>query len=173
MHVATEAWLITIAVLRRDSDRRYPHPRPQGEGAVHEVLSKPVTGSILLGGSKVEQLRDYVAAASKGPLSEDLVTACDQVGKALRGLMPGYNRCTSALRTCAWPSEESTRTTRTWQPSSTQRWCGSARLPWKRAQKRIAEGFTFITIASDLTHLETAAAAHLRIALGTAATEED
>ena len=59
---------------------------------MNEVLSRPVTGSILLGGSKVEQLRANIAAASQGPLSEHLVTACDRVGKALRGPMPGYNR---------------------------------------------------------------------------------
>lgn len=29
------------------------------------------------------------------------------------------------------------------------------------ARQRVAEGFTFVTIASDLTHLEAAAAAHL------------
>ena len=40
------------------------------------------------------------------------------------------------------------------------------------AQKRIAEGFTFITISSDLTHLEAAAAAHLQMAKGTAGPKE-
>ena len=34
------------------------------------------------------------------------------------------------------------------------------------ARQRIDEGFTFITVASDLTHLEIAAAAHLRAARG-------
>lgn len=34
------------------------------------------------------------------------------------------------------------------------------------ARQRIDEGFTFITVASDLTHLELAAAAHLRAARG-------
>jgi 4-hydroxy-2-oxoheptanedioate aldolase len=36
------------------------------------------------------------------------------------------------------------------------------------ARQRIAQGFTFITIASDLTHLEIAARAHLDAAKGTA-----
>ena len=31
----------------------------------------------------------------------------------------------------------------------------------RAATKRIAEGFTFVTVAGDLTHLEAAAAAHL------------
>ena len=34
------------------------------------------------------------------------------------------------------------------------------------AKQRIAEGFTFITVASDLTHLEAAAASHLDVARG-------
>jgi 4-hydroxy-2-oxoheptanedioate aldolase len=36
------------------------------------------------------------------------------------------------------------------------------------AQQRIAAGFTFVTIASDLTHLEAAARAHLATAKGLA-----
>ena len=31
----------------------------------------------------------------------------------------------------------------------------------QEATERIAEGFTFVTVAGDLTHLEAAAAAHL------------
>jgi 4-hydroxy-2-oxoheptanedioate aldolase len=34
------------------------------------------------------------------------------------------------------------------------------------ARQRITEGFTFVTVASDLTHLETAAANHLSVARG-------
>jgi 4-hydroxy-2-oxoheptanedioate aldolase len=34
------------------------------------------------------------------------------------------------------------------------------------ARQRIAEGFTFVTVASDLTHLEIAAANHLSTARG-------
>ncbi|HCN22398.1 MAG TPA: aldolase, partial [Arthrobacter bacterium] len=34
------------------------------------------------------------------------------------------------------------------------------------ARQRIAEGFTFVTVASDLTHLEIAAASHLSTARG-------
>ncbi|WCI09615.1 hypothetical protein PJ267_08930 [Arthrobacter sp. OVS8] len=34
------------------------------------------------------------------------------------------------------------------------------------ARQRIAEGFTFVTVASDLTHLEIAAAGHLSTARG-------
>jgi aryl-alcohol dehydrogenase-like predicted oxidoreductase len=49
-------------------------------------------GSMLLGGSKVEQLQANIAAVAKGPLPADVVEACDAVGSSLRGPMPAYNR---------------------------------------------------------------------------------
>lgn len=49
-------------------------------------------GSMLLGGSKVEQLRANIAAVANGPLPTDVVEACDAVGTSLRGPMPAYNR---------------------------------------------------------------------------------
>ena len=49
-------------------------------------------GSMLLGGSKVEQLRANIAAVANGPLPADVVEACDAVGAGLRGPMPAYNR---------------------------------------------------------------------------------
>lgn len=49
-------------------------------------------GSMLLGGSKVEQLRANIAAVAKGPLPADVSDACDAVGAGLRGPMPAYNR---------------------------------------------------------------------------------
>ena len=49
-------------------------------------------GSMLLGGSKVEQLRANIAAVANGPLPADVVDACDAVGTTLRGPMPAYNR---------------------------------------------------------------------------------
>lgn len=39
--------------------------------------------------------------------------------------------------------------------------CGIHCLDGATAAKRLAEGFTFVTVSSDLTHLESAAAAHL------------
>jgi aryl-alcohol dehydrogenase-like predicted oxidoreductase len=65
---------------------------PLTELALRWLLAKPVTGPILLGGSKVEQLRANIGAVAKGPLEDDLVEACDDVGAALRGPMPNYNR---------------------------------------------------------------------------------
>ena len=49
-------------------------------------------GSMLLGGSKVEQLLSNIAAVGKGPLDAGTVAACDAVGAGLRGPMPAYNR---------------------------------------------------------------------------------
>lgn len=49
-------------------------------------------GSMLLGGSRVEQLRANIAAVANGPLPGDVVDACDKVGAMLRGPMPAYNR---------------------------------------------------------------------------------
>lgn len=62
------------------------------ELALRWLVSKPATGPILLGGSKVSHLQSNIAAVSKGPLTDDVVAACDDVGSALRGPMPNYNR---------------------------------------------------------------------------------
>jgi aryl-alcohol dehydrogenase-like predicted oxidoreductase len=65
---------------------------PLTELALRWLVSKPAAGPILLGGSKVEHLRSNIAAVAEGPLDDELVEACDDVGAALRGPMPNYNR---------------------------------------------------------------------------------
>jgi len=65
---------------------------PLTELALRWLVAKPAAGPILLGGSKVEHLRSNIAAVAKGPLAADVVDACDDVGAALRGPMPSYNR---------------------------------------------------------------------------------
>ena len=65
---------------------------PLTELALRWLRSKPVTGPILLGGSKVSHLQSNIDALGRGPLPADLVAACDDVGAALRGPMPAYNR---------------------------------------------------------------------------------
>ncbi|OZE96648.1 aldo/keto reductase [Rhodococcoides fascians] len=65
---------------------------PLTELALRWLVSKPAAGPILLGGSKVEHLQSNIAAIAKGPLGADVVDACDDVGSALRGPMPNYNR---------------------------------------------------------------------------------
>jgi aryl-alcohol dehydrogenase-like predicted oxidoreductase len=56
------------------------------------LLSRPVVTSVLLGGSKPDQLRANIAAAERGALPVDVVAACDEVGATLAGPMPAYNR---------------------------------------------------------------------------------
>jgi aryl-alcohol dehydrogenase-like predicted oxidoreductase len=65
---------------------------PLTELALRWLVAKPAAGPILLGGSKVGHLSSNIAAVAKGPLDADVVEACDDVGAALRGPMPGYNR---------------------------------------------------------------------------------
>ncbi len=65
---------------------------PLTELALRWLVAKPAAGPILLGGSKVEHLQSNIAAVAKGPLDADVVDACDDVGAALRGPMPNYNR---------------------------------------------------------------------------------
>jgi aryl-alcohol dehydrogenase-like predicted oxidoreductase len=62
------------------------------ELAIRWLLSKPVVTSVLIGGSKVEQIEATIAAADKGPLPDDVITACDEAGEPLKGTMPAYNR---------------------------------------------------------------------------------
>ncbi|MEB8341383.1 aldo/keto reductase [Streptomyces endophyticus] len=65
---------------------------PLTELSLRWLLSRPSTDALLLGGSKVDHLRANIAAAARGPLPGDVLTACDEVGARLRGPMPAYNR---------------------------------------------------------------------------------
>ncbi|WP_327633066.1 aldo/keto reductase [Kribbella sp. NBC_00482] len=56
------------------------------------LLSRDVVTAVLLGGSKPEQLLSNITAAQQGPLPSDVLDACDEVGRALSGPMPAYNR---------------------------------------------------------------------------------
>jgi aryl-alcohol dehydrogenase-like predicted oxidoreductase len=47
---------------------------------------------IILGASSLAQLNHDLVAAAEGPLSEEIVKACDQVWQDLRGPLPVYNR---------------------------------------------------------------------------------
>lgn len=62
------------------------------ELALRWLVSKPAAGPILLGGSKVGHLQANIDAIAAGPLDADLVAECDDVGAAVRGAMPNYNR---------------------------------------------------------------------------------
>jgi aryl-alcohol dehydrogenase-like predicted oxidoreductase len=65
---------------------------PLSELALRWLLGQERVSSVLLGGSKVSHLKANLAAAAKGPLPDDVVKACADVGLALRGPMPAYNR---------------------------------------------------------------------------------
>ncbi|MGW2256479.1 aldo/keto reductase [Streptomyces sp. NPDC001780] len=65
---------------------------PLTELALRWLLDRPSTDALLLGGSRTEHLRANVEAAHAGPLPAEVTAACDEVGAALRGPMPAYNR---------------------------------------------------------------------------------
>lgn len=65
---------------------------PLTELSFRWLISKPVTSTVLVGGSKTHQLAANIEAVARGPLEPDLVAACDAVGATLRGPMPAYNR---------------------------------------------------------------------------------
>jgi aryl-alcohol dehydrogenase-like predicted oxidoreductase len=47
---------------------------------------------IILGASSMQQLNENLSAGEEGPLSEEVVKACDKVWQDLRGPLPVYNR---------------------------------------------------------------------------------
>jgi aryl-alcohol dehydrogenase-like predicted oxidoreductase len=56
------------------------------------LLHHTVTDCIILGASKLEQLKQNLAVLDEGPLPPDVLEQCDEVWKNLRGLTPIYNR---------------------------------------------------------------------------------
>jgi len=56
------------------------------------LLSRETVSAVLLGGSKPAQLRSNISAAAAGALPQDVMEACDEVGRVLAGPMPAYNR---------------------------------------------------------------------------------
>ena len=60
--------------------------------AFNWLLHHTASDCVILGASRPEQLRQNLVACEEGPLPEDVVKACDQVWKELRGPIPVYNR---------------------------------------------------------------------------------
>ncbi|MCC6586712.1 MAG: aldo/keto reductase [Bryobacterales bacterium] len=56
------------------------------------LLHHTAADVIILGASRLEQLLENFKAAEEGPLTEDTLTACDEVWARLRGPSPKYNR---------------------------------------------------------------------------------
>ncbi|KAA5828343.1 aldo/keto reductase [Saccharopolyspora hirsuta] len=65
---------------------------PLTELALRWLPTRPVVGAVLLGASKLDHLTSNIAALRRGPLPADVAAACDEVGAALHGPMPAYNR---------------------------------------------------------------------------------
>ena len=60
--------------------------------ALNWLLHHTASDCVILGASRPEQLAQNLAACEEGPLPEDVVKACDEVWKELRGPIPVYNR---------------------------------------------------------------------------------
>jgi aryl-alcohol dehydrogenase-like predicted oxidoreductase len=56
------------------------------------LLAQPQVDSILLGASRIEQLKQNLAASAGPPLAPSTLQQCDAVWKRLRGITPKYNR---------------------------------------------------------------------------------
>jgi len=56
------------------------------------LLHHTMSDVVILGASSLEQLNENLAAGEEGPLTEDVIKACDQVWQDLRGPLPVYNR---------------------------------------------------------------------------------
>jgi 1-deoxyxylulose-5-phosphate synthase len=56
------------------------------------LLHHTMSDVVILGASSLSQLNENLAAGEEGPLTEDVIKACDQVWQDLRGPLPVYNR---------------------------------------------------------------------------------
>lgn len=81
-----------FAVLRRLSDAAQAAGRSLISTALNWLLHHSQTDCVVFGASRHEQLTQNLATIGDGPLSPELVTACDDVWAALRGPSPRYNR---------------------------------------------------------------------------------
>jgi len=60
--------------------------------ALNWLLHHTPSDCIILGASRMEQLNENLATIDDGPLSDDVLKACDEVWQNLRGPLPVYNR---------------------------------------------------------------------------------
>lgn len=56
------------------------------------LLHHTSSDCVILGASRLEQLEENLRATEEGRLPDDVVSACDSVWAALRGVTPKYNR---------------------------------------------------------------------------------
>jgi aryl-alcohol dehydrogenase-like predicted oxidoreductase len=60
--------------------------------ALNWLLHHTATDCVILGASRLEQLKQNMTAISEGALTADTLAACDRVWQKLRGVTPQYNR---------------------------------------------------------------------------------
>jgi aryl-alcohol dehydrogenase-like predicted oxidoreductase len=60
--------------------------------ALNWLLHHTASDCVILGASRMEQLDENLATVDDGPLSDDVLKACDEVWEKLRGPLPVYNR---------------------------------------------------------------------------------
>jgi 1-deoxyxylulose-5-phosphate synthase len=56
------------------------------------LLHHTATDVVILGASRLEQLRQNLALCKDGPLGDDFIRECDAIWQSLRGPIPTYNR---------------------------------------------------------------------------------
>ena len=115
--------------------------RPARAVAALAALASPWSTSVLLGGSKVEQMQANIAAARRGPLPEDVVAACDEVGAPLTrpdaGLQPMSPGCSpSSSQATGRPRQDFTAAAA--RPRAARRLLGRPRLAGRHRADRPA-----------------------------------
>jgi aryl-alcohol dehydrogenase-like predicted oxidoreductase len=60
--------------------------------ALNWLMHHTAIDCMILGASRIEQLEENIAALKHGPLSADVVGACDKIWERIRGVAPVYNR---------------------------------------------------------------------------------
>lgn len=60
--------------------------------ALNWLLHHTMSDVVILGASSMAQLNENLAATEEGPLTDDVLKACDQIWRDLRGPLPIYNR---------------------------------------------------------------------------------
>ncbi len=60
--------------------------------ALNWLMHHTPTDCVILGASRIEQLKENLAALAEGPLPPTVVEGCDEVWRDLRGPTPTYNR---------------------------------------------------------------------------------
>ena len=83
---------INFAAVARLNDVASAAGRSLVSLALNWPLHHSAADCLILGASKIEHLEANLKACEEGPLSNETVTACDDVWTMLRGAAPKYNR---------------------------------------------------------------------------------